>query len=168
MPPPMPIDALELLDEDHRRIEDLLARYGELAALNAPASQRKALAEHVCLQLTIHLRLEQELFDPALRDALPDDEVVEEAEADHDRLRDLVARILAMRAENPLHDARMALLAQYVTRHVQRERGPLFARARACGMDLAALGRALAVRQDELRAVAEALREDALASVVTA
>jgi hypothetical protein len=163
-----PVDALELLDADHRRIEDLLARYGEAAALKAPPARRKALAEHVCLQLTIHLRLERELFDPAVREAMPDDEVVEEAEADHDSLRDLVARILAMRAEDPLHDARMALLAQYVTRHVQRESGPLFERVRACGIDLTALGRALAVRQDELHAVADALREEALASVVTA
>lgn len=163
-----PIDALDLLDADHRRIEDLLARYVELAALKAPPPQRKALAEEVCLQLTIHLRLERELFDPAVREALPDDQVVDEAEADHDSLRDLVARILATRAEDPLHDPRMALLAQYVTRHVQRESGPLFDRVRACGMDLPALGRALAVRQDELHAVADALREEALASVVTA
>lgn len=168
MTPAMPIDALELLDADHRKIEDLLARYRELALNKAPASQRKALAQEVCLELTIHLRLEQELFDPALREALPDDEVVEEAEADHDSLRELVARIMAMRAEDALYDARMALLAQYVTRHVQRERGPLFERARASAMDRARLGRLLAVRLDELHAVADALREEALASVVTA
>jgi hypothetical protein len=165
MTPATPIDALELLDADHRKIEDLLARYRELALNEAPPAQRKALAEEACLELTIHLRLEQELFDPALREALPDDEVVEEAEADHDSLRELVARILAMRAEDALYDARMALLAQYVTRHVQRERGPLFERVRGSGMDVAGLGRKLAVRLDELHAVTDALREEALASV---
>lgn len=160
-------DALELLDADHRLIESQLARYRELAQQRAPAAQRKSLTEKICLALTIHLRLEQELFDPALREALPHDETLEEAEADHESLRALVARILAMRAEDALYDARMAVLAEDVTRHVQRERGPMFELARSSGMDLAALGRALAVRRDELHAVADALREDALASVVT-
>lgn len=163
-----PTDALELLDADHRLIEGMLAHYAELAADKAQAAQRRALAEKICLQLTIHLRLEQELFDPALRAALPDDDLVAQAEIDHDGLRDLVARIMAMRADDPLHDARMAVLAQNVTRHVQAERGPLFALARDCGLDLRAMGRALVVRQDELHAVADALREHALASVVTA
>jgi hypothetical protein len=56
------------------------------------------------------------------------------------------------------------VLAEYVERHVHKEREQVFNRVLASRIDLQALGRAISVRKEELRAVADALREDALAS----
>ena len=62
--------------------------------------------------------------------------------------------------------ALMAALAEYVERHVRQEREQVFNRVHASRLDLQSLARSLAVRKEELRAVSEALREDALASAL--
>lgn len=159
-------DAIELLDADHLTVRALFDAYRELVRSHAPALQRRALAEEICIELTIHARLEEELFYPAVRAALHDDALVDEAEDQHGSQREFVAQILATAPQDELYDAKVAVLAEYVERHVHKEREDVFNRALAARMDLQALGRAISVRREELRAVADALREDALASAM--
>lgn len=156
-------DAIDLLDADHLAVHALFQAYRELVKNRAPALKRRALAEEICLELTIHARLEEELFYPAVREALQDDDVMDEAEEQHGSQREFVAQILATAAEDELYDARVAVLAEYVERHVRQEREQVFNRILASRLDLQSLARSLTVRKEELRAVAEALREDALA-----
>lgn len=157
-------DAIELLDADHLAVHGLFTAYRELVRTGAPALQRRALAEEICMELTIHARLEEELFYPAVREALRDDELVDEAQDHHFSQREFVAQILATAPQDELYDARVAVLAEYVERHVRQEREQVFNRALASRLDLHALGRSITVRKEELRAVADALREDAIAS----
>ncbi|MBK6006788.1 hemerythrin domain-containing protein [Ramlibacter ginsenosidimutans] len=156
-------DAIDLLDADHLAVHALFQSYRELVKNHAPALKRRALAEEICMELTIHARLEEELFYPAVREALQDDDVMDEAEEQHGSQREFVAQILATSAEDELYDARVAVLAEYVERHVRQEREQVFNRIMASRLDLQSLARSLTVRKEELRAVAEALREDALA-----
>lgn len=142
----------------------LFQAYRELVRTRAPALQRRALAEEICMELTIHAKLEEELFYPAVRDALNEDTLVDEAEDQHGSQREFIAQILVMRPEDELYDAKVAVLSEYVERHVHKEREQVFNRIAASRMDLQSIGRSIAVRKEELRAVAEALREDALAS----
>ncbi|HET6827679.1 MAG TPA: hemerythrin domain-containing protein [Ramlibacter sp.] len=158
-------DAQELLEADHRAIEDLFGRYAQLAGRQARAGLRADLADRICVELAIHGRLEQELVYPALREALRDDDAMDEADAQHDSLRELTAQVLAMDAGDRLFDARMAVLADYALRHFREEEMQLFSRVRETGVDMLHMGRALAVRKEELRAVADALREDMLVSL---
>ena len=157
-------DAIDLLDADHLAVHAMLQSYRELVRMRAGALQRRALAEEICMELTIHARLEEELLYPALREALQDEDLLDEAEEQHGSQREFIAQILASAPEDPLYDARVAALAEYVERHVRQEREQVFNRALASRLDLQSLARALAVRKDELRAVSDALREDALAS----
>lgn len=159
-------DAIDLLDADHLAVHGLFQAYRELVRTGAPALQRRSLAEEICIELTIHARLEEELFYPAVREALREDELLDEAEEQHGSQREFVAQILAMAPGDALYDARVALLAEYVERHVRQEREQVFNRVLAARMDLQALARAIVVRRDELRAVTEALREEALASAL--
>ena len=159
-------DAIDLLDADHLAVHGLFQSYRELVRTGAPALQRRALAEEICMELTIHAKLEEELFYPAVREALDDDELVDEAEDQHGSLRELVGQILATPPEDELYDARVKVLAEYVERHVRQEREAVFNRVLASRMDLQALGRSISVRKEELRSVSDALREDALASAL--
>jgi hypothetical protein len=159
-------DAIDLLDADHLAIHALFQAYRELVRTRAPALQRRALAEEVCMELTIHGKLEQELFYPAMREALGDDDLADAAEDQHGSQREIVAQILAGTPEDELYDRRVALLAGHVALHVQEEREQVFNRALAARLDLAGLARAITVRREELKAVADALREDALASAL--
>jgi hypothetical protein len=159
-------DAIDLLDADHLAVHAMFQSYRELVHARADALQRRALAEEICMELTIHARLEEELLYPALREALCDEDLADEAEDPQGSQREFVAQILAAQPEDPLYDARVAVLQEYVERHVRREREHVFNRALASRLDLQALGRSIAIRKEELRAVSEALREDALASAL--
>lgn len=159
-------DAIDLLDADHLSVHASFQAYRELVRTGAPALQRRTLAEEICMELTIHARIEEELFYPAVRESLQDDALLDEAEDDHGSQRELVAQILCTAAEDPLYDARVAVLADYVERHVRQEREHVFNRVLASRVDLHALARAITVRREELRSVAEALREDTLASAL--
>lgn len=159
-------DAVDLLDADHLSVHALFQSYRELVRKRATPLQRRALAEEICIELTIHARLEEELFYPAVRDALEDDGLLDETEDQHGSLREFVGQVLATQPEDALYDARVALLAEYVERHVRQEREQVFNRVLASRLDLQSLGRAIAIRKEELRAVSEALREDALAQAL--
>lgn len=159
-------DAIDLLDADHLAVHGLFQSYRELVRQGAPAIKRRTLAEEICIELTIHARLEEELFYPAVREALQDEDLVDEAEEQHGSQRDLVAQILATAPEDELYDARVKVLADYVERHVRQEREQVFNRVLASRIDLQSLARSLTIRKEELRAVSDALREDALASAL--
>ena len=159
-------DAIDLLDADHLAVHALFRSYRKLVRNGAPVPQRRALAEEICMELTIHARLEEELFYPAVREALNDEDVVDEAEAQHGSQREFVAQILSAAPQDELYDARMAVLEEYVDRHVRQEREQVFNRVLASRLDLQSLARSLTIRKEELRAVSDALREDALASAI--
>lgn len=157
-------DAIDLLDADHLFVHALFERYRDLVSARATAPDRRALAEQICMELTIHGKLEDELFYPAVREALYDDDIVDEAEEQHGSAREFIAQILTGSPEDELYDAKVAVLADYVERHVRQEREVVFNRLLASGCDLHALATALASRKEELRAVVDALREETLSN----
>jgi hypothetical protein len=159
-------DALELLDADHRAVRQLFLEYRELAANDAPEARRKALAEQICMELTIHAKLEEELFYPPVRDAIRDDDLMDEAEVEHASAKDLIVQILSMDPHEELYDAKVTVLGEYIEHHVKEEREEMFPKARRSGIDLMRLGERLRERKRELEAVPEALREELLVSMM--
>lgn len=159
-------DALELLESDHEALRQLFRDYEVLAANRAAEARRKSLAEQICLELTIHAKLEDELFYPAAREATRAGELMDRAEVEHATLSDLVGQILAMDAHEDLYDAKVLVLGEYARHHFMEERDAVFPRLRASGLDLLRLGQRLALRRGELQAVPEALREELLASAI--
>ncbi|MFC5499043.1 hemerythrin domain-containing protein [Caenimonas terrae] len=160
-----PQDAIELLDAEHRALKALFDDYRQLSDHKAGGAKRKALAETICMELTIHMRLEEEIFYPPVRDAIRDDDLLDEAEVEHAGVKELLGQILAMQPVDQLYDAKVTVLGEYIAHHVKEEREEMFPKVRKSGIDLAALGEKLRARREELRAVPEALREDALVSV---
>lgn len=155
-------DALALLDADHELVRQLFRQYRELAANDAPDARRKALAEQICMELTIHAKLEEELFYPVVRDAIRDDDLMDEAEVEHEAARDLVVQILSMDPHEERYDAKVTVLGEYIDHHIREEREEMFAKVRRSGIDLQRLGARLKERKAELQAVPEALREELL------
>jgi hypothetical protein len=155
-------DAIDLLDADHLAVHALLQSWRELVRTHATPLQRRSLAEEICLELTIHAKIEEELFHPAIREALRDPQLAEAVDDLHARQRECIAQVLCTAASDALHEERMALLAECFERHVLTEREQVFNRALAGRLDLQSLGRAIAARRQELRAAPDALRDDAL------
>jgi hypothetical protein len=143
-------DATELLAADHGEVRTLFARYRELADARAAGAERAPLAEEICTLLTVHAAIEEEIFYPEARAAGVDADVLDEAEVEHAAAKDLVAQVRDSDADDPLYDARVNVLGEYVGHHAAEEERELFAKCRACAMDLHAVGARLAVRKAEL------------------
>jgi iron-sulfur cluster repair protein YtfE (RIC family) len=146
-------DACDLLDADHVAVKHLFVEYARLAvAGTGDDADKKALAQKICNELTVHARIEEEIFYPALRKLIDAPELLDEAEAEHQEAKDMIARIEAMPAADAAMDELVSTLARAVEHHVKEERTLIFPKARAAVMDLDALGQQLKQRQQELQA----------------
>jgi Hemerythrin HHE cation binding domain len=149
-------DACDLLDADHIAVKHLFVDYARLAMApdaDATVDRRTELAMTICDELTVHAQIEEEIFYPALREALPDAEgLVEEATAEHQEAKQLIADIRAMGQASPAMDSLVAELNVAIEHHVKEERDSLFPKAKSArDLDLLALGEQLAQRQQELK-----------------
>lgn len=149
-------DACTLLDTDHKAVKKLFKAYDELAHSQArdAAEKKLELAREICQELTVHATIEEEIFYPALREALKETDVLAEAEVEHAGAKDLIAQIDAMDVADELFDAKVKVLSEYIDHHVKEERNQIFPKARAArGLDLVAMRDELQARKDALMSV---------------
>jgi len=139
-------DACALLDSDHEKVERLFAEYQSTGSDTLKKSQ---LAQAICIELTVHATIEEEIFYPAFRKAARDNKLVDEAEKEHHEARDLIAQIEDAAQMDPL----IAKLQKTIEHHVREEREQMFPKARHTpSLDLMALGSRMASRKAELMA----------------
>jgi hypothetical protein len=145
-----PSDAIALLKADHRKVEDLFAKFK--AAKGAEKKQR--LVTEICTELTVHTIIEEEIFYPACKGAVEED-MVEEAYVEHDGAKVLVAELEAGSPSEEFYDAKVTVLSEQIKHHVAEEEKRsegLFAQARAAGLDMEDLGARMQERKQELLA----------------
>lgn len=151
-------DACDLLDADHKAVKKMFADYGALTEAGGNTKEKKrALAEKICSELTVHTQVEEEIFYPAIRKAVKDDLMMNEAEVEHAGAKNLIAQIQGMNVSDPMFDAKVTVLGEYIDHHVKEERTDMFPKARATKVDLVALRDVLQMRKDELIAELEGM-----------
>lgn len=146
------VDALELLAADHLKVRQLFKDYERLVEFKAQGTERQPLAESICVLLTVHAALEEEIFYPAARAALMPTDLVDEASVEHASAHELIERIRAMDADDELYDATVRVLGEYIGHHVGEEEDQLFPAVRGASLDLAELGLEMSDRKAELLA----------------
>jgi hemerythrin-like domain-containing protein len=145
-----PADALALLRAEHEHVRLLFARYEGLRGLEDAEETMAAVVDDLCDALIVHTMIEEELFYPALRAALDDDELFDDAELEHAGARELISQLEAMYPGDEHFDATLAVLFEEVEHHVAQEETEMFEAARASGLDLVELGHRLALRRAQL------------------
>ncbi len=145
-------DATVLLTRDHTEVSKLFKQYKKLADSDADGPDRQALAEQICMLLTVHATIEEEIFYPAAREAEVESDLLDEAEVEHASAKDLIAQIRAMEPDDDLYDAKVTVLGEYIDHHVQEEENEMFPKCRKAGMELAELAAELAERKAALMA----------------
>ena len=143
-------DAIAMLKADHRKVESLFAQF-EAAKSDGP---KRRLAEQICMELTIHTRIEEEIFYPACRGKVEED-VVDEAYVEHDGAKVLIAEIEAGGPDGQFYDAQVMVLSEMIKHHVKEEERRaegMFAQARKAGLDMDALGERMAAEKQRLMA----------------
>ncbi len=146
-------DAIKLLTADHKEVKALFKEYDKLVKGDGADEEKEALAQQICLMLTVHATAEEELFYPAARDVLGEDEdLIDEADVEHASAKELIAQIEASSPDEALYDAKVKVLGEYIDHHVKEEEGEIFPKAKKAGLDTAALGAQIAARKEELMA----------------
>jgi hypothetical protein len=147
MPTPKKTDAIAMLKADHRKVEDLFAKFESARS----ADRKKTLAQQICLELMIHTKIEEDIFYPACSGEI-EQRVVKEAYVEHDGAKVLIADIQAGGTGDDFYDAKVKVLSEVIKHHVREEEKPdgMFAQAPKAGLDLAMLGEQLAGEKAEL------------------
>lgn len=146
-------NALDLLKRDHKDVDEMFAQY-EDTKYGAKDAEKESLVAQICDALTVHAQVEEEIFYPAARRALGDVEgkdLIDEAAVEHQTLKDLIARLEAAPADDPLYDAGVKVLNEYVKHHVKEEETELFPKIKSSDMDVDAVGQKLAQRKQQLQ-----------------
>jgi hemerythrin superfamily protein len=143
-----PRDAIALLRADHQLVQELFDKFEKTRA----EDRKAALAEQICQELTVHAQIEEEIFYPAAREAIRDEDLIHEATVEHQSAKDLIAQIEASDPSDELFDAKVKVLGEYVKHHVKEEQNELFPQVRKTKLDLKELGERLMARKQELMA----------------
>lgn len=142
-------EATAILRADHKLVSKLFADYEKAESSEA----KKALADEICMELTIHAQVEEEIFYPAFKEALGDSELVPEAIVEHATLKKLIAEVQTAGLEQEMFDARIKVMGEYVKRHVKEEQDEIFPKARESkDLDMVELGAQIMQRKEELMA----------------
>jgi hemerythrin superfamily protein len=142
-------DAIKLLTDDHAKVKKLFREYEKLTK-KEDQEGKEELAQQICKELTIHAQLEEEIFYPAAREAIKDDDLLNEALVEHSSAKDLISEIKSMKIDDPMYDAVVTVLGEYVNHHVQEEEEKMFPKVQKSKMDLEGIGNEIAERKEEL------------------
>jgi hemerythrin superfamily protein len=139
-------DAIALLKEDHRAVEKLFKDFEQAKG----DGRKERLARQICLELSVHTQIEEEIFYPAC-DGKVEEDMLKEAYVEHDAAKLLIAEIEAGNGQtDDFFDAKVQVLSEQIEHHVEEEEKELFPEVRKADIDLKALGEQLATRKKEL------------------
>lgn len=148
--PAKPQEATAMLRADHKLVSGLFDEYEKT---RSPA-RKKTIVQKICTELGVHAQVEEEIFYPAVKQALKDKELVPEATVEHATLKDLIAQVKDVEPDDEMFDAKIKVMSEYVKHHVREEQNEMFPKARSTRLDMKALGAQMAARKQELLASA--------------
>jgi len=140
--------AIQMLEEEHEKVRKAFA---ELEAMDRADEERcRQLVLDVCQDLRAHTTLEEEIFYPAVREAIDDEELMNEAAVEHETAKMLIEQLENMDADDPNFHATFTVLGEYVRHHIKEEEGEMFPAAKKTGLDFDALAEEMRARKAEL------------------
>ena len=147
---PKTTDATAMLRADHQLVSKLFDDYESSKSTN----KKMQIVSQICTELSVHAQVEEEIFYPAVKEALKDKELVPEATVEHATLKDLIAQVEGIEPDGEMFDAKIKVLSEYVKHHVKEEQNEMFPKAKASNLDMVELGAQMASRKEELLAEA--------------
>ena len=144
------LDPIAILTNDHNQVKELFKKFARLheAEDDKAAGQ---IAEQICNELTVHTTIEEEIFYPAVRRAIDDNDLMNEAEIEHASTNDLVEQIESMQSSDERYAAAVTVLGEYVNHHIREEQEEMFPLAKQANLDSESLSQEMLARKQELK-----------------
>lgn len=141
--------AIDLLIDDHKKVKKLFKDFDKIKD-NGDDEEKQALVQEICMELMVHTQIEEDLFYPAAREAVEED-MINEAEVEHASAKDLIEQIQALEPSDPMYDAKVTVLGEYIEHHVEEEEKEMFPKVKKAKLDLEALGEEMATMKESLQ-----------------
>lgn len=114
------MDAITLLKQDHKAVEALFKKFEKTGT--AAHSAQRDLAEKIVRELSVHAAIEEQLFYPAIREAVPDTEDhVWESLEEHHVVKWVASEVDGMKPDEERFRAKVTVLIESVRHHVEEE-----------------------------------------------
>jgi hemerythrin superfamily protein len=139
-------DAIAMLMADHKKVKKLFADFDKLKDEGSD-EDKAAIVDQICNELKIHTELEEEIFYPAVRKAIDDSDLMDEALVEHAGAKDLIAQLEGASPDDDLYDAKVTVLGEQIDHHVKEEEGDMFPKAKKAKVDTEALGATMLKRK---------------------
>jgi len=149
-------DAVQLLTEDHKKVKKLFKDFERIKDQEGAAKEKSALVQQICMELTIHTKVEEEIFYPVVRESIDEEDLMDEADVEHAGAKALIQQLEDMKPEDDHYDAKVTVLGEYIDHHVKEEHEEMFPKAKRAKVDLIELGARIAERKAELQGRASA------------
>ncbi len=144
-------DVLEMLMEDHKKVKKMFRDF-EKKNEQDDTEGCEEIVERTCAELEVHATLEEELFYPAIRVAMKDEDLIEEAEVEHGSAKQLIAQLKQMESGDPKYAATFTVLGEYINHHVREEEDEIFPQLnRSTQVDWNSLSDQMNMRKAELK-----------------
>jgi hemerythrin superfamily protein len=145
-------DAIELLKRDHADVKKAFKQF-EKAKYKDPNACKEFIAS-ICRDIEMHAAVEEEIFYPAVRAKIKDDDLMNEAQVEHDSAKQLIAQIEKLAGDDPMLKACATVLSEYIKHHVKEEEREMFRKAKRAKLDLQGLAEQILERKEQLKAQA--------------
>ena len=142
-------DAIALLMTDHKKVKKLFADFKKLKD-SGSSEEKSAVVEQICNELKVHAEIEEEIFYPAVREAIDDSDLMDEALVEHAGAKELIAQLEDADPDEELYDAKVTVLGEQIDHHVGEEEGDMFSKAKRAKVDTSALGEQMLERKKTL------------------
>ncbi|MBI2709145.1 MAG: hemerythrin domain-containing protein [Actinobacteria bacterium] len=123
------MDAITMLKADHKTVEKLFKRFEK--AGDGALKEKRAVVDEIIRELSVHAAVEEQVFYPAIREAVDDaeDEVLESLE-EHHIVKWVLSELDGMDPGHERFDAKVTVLMENVRHHVEEEEQDLFPKVR--------------------------------------
>jgi hemerythrin-like domain-containing protein len=142
--------ATHMLKEDHEKVKELFKRLESKKSF----TEKKSIFQLIAAELKVHTTLEEEIFYPAVREEIDDDELMDEAVQEHHVCDVLIEEIEGMNpaAEEEKHEylAKVKVLQENVEHHIEEEEGEMFPEVNKTKMDQPSLEKRMKARKQQL------------------
>jgi hemerythrin-like domain-containing protein len=148
------MDAMKLLEEDHRKVKGLLEE-GDSTTERA-TTRRTELLEELLTELRIHETIEEEIFYPALEEHAKTKEIALEGYEEHHAVDNIAEELVALDPSDETWSAKFTVMKENIEHHIEEEEGEMFPKARQVLDDeeLAEIAETMSARREQLRAEA--------------
>lgn len=145
-------DAISILTADHAEVKKMFKEFEKLKQEDGAEADKAELVGKICEALSIHAQIEEEIFYPAMRDAISEEDLdlMDEADVEHAGAKELIAQLEESEPGDDHYDAKVIVLGEQIDHHVKEEEGEMFSTARKAKLDMEELGMQLMQRKEQL------------------